>query len=621
MNILIASISILQEKMQKISYSISSENGDYEFQACHTNESVLQGVNYVLENTTIDRIIALCSNASLEKRVALADNATAVEYYTNVAYELFGENLDFRIINIEILANQERPTGEIMQEICNLINSGDNVYLDIAGGQRTTTNIIQLLTKILKYKGINNPNSYYSNIQRNPDGRIEKGSIENNSDFSRLTDIADGINEFVTTGKATQLRSIYRNPDNKAVAQLIEAMNEFSEKVQLGDLENIDNVVRSLSDSIVSVENIDATDIEYVVLKQMLPVIKEKILGDSESVDYPRIVRWCIENELIQQALTIFVEKIPVFLFDKGFITYDGDVARYKNDYKEKAKGNPLMSADWQTSTFFTEIISPDSVSSDQSDVMELKLCLESGNVSKNIKVQDCLKCIKSFDNPNMNSSYCTREANQIRKWIDEKRFSTYKAFVNYLKNNHTWMSILLDPYSLDKPITNDHNKTISNKFLFVDALRKLNLKRKGPFLFNVDNMDSIMYGYLYAKSVRNLINHASSEEKLNDEQKEVLKGYGYIFDKYDLMTVSHNIDTALKSIENAAIQTVPDVQIPEEDKGSDDLFKLKPQDKVIEGSNSTLKVIGKIDVDAINAKYETKKKKLKNNRLVNPIK
>ena len=40
----------------------------------------------------------------------------------------------------------------------------------------------------------------------------------------------------------------------------------------------------------------------------------------QEGPDYLKITQWCIDNGLIQQALTVFNEKMPRYLFNKGYI-------------------------------------------------------------------------------------------------------------------------------------------------------------------------------------------------------------------------------------------------------------------------------------------------------------
>lgn len=535
MNILIAAVSILQPKMQEIKYYVDLEGKKDEFKARHTNESILRGFYYLHKDLRIDRIIALCSNTSLEKREPMAGNTTAAEYYRNVANAIWGD-VDFREVNTEILANQERPNGEIMQEVCNLISVGDNVYIDIAGGQRTTTNIIQLLTKILKYKGINNPDSYYSNIQRDVDGKIVDGSIENNRDFTRLADIADGVNEFVTTGKVTQLKAIYSDTTNADVDGLIGAMDDFSDKVRLGDLENIDRVVQSLGESISAVEKIPEDDIEYVVLKQMLPVINDKILGDGDSIDYPRIVRWCVDNGLIQQALAVFVEKIPVYMYSREYFRYKGDA----DDYAQN--GSPILSKDFQTNMFFQGIFGVSTSDSGDDIIGRYKLeVLDNVDTIELLIAQTIDFCI----NNNLPNNQCR---SHINNYFKKHFYKSDDKKINVIRNNGKLIKEFLG-MELDAAKKTD---TLQKKISYALQVESGNVQPPN-FDLKVNNtqLSEMMFAYIYAKAMRNRISHISSEENLSAEQVSLLELRGYDLGKYNIATLSKNIMYALGKIES----------------------------------------------------------------------
>ena len=94
---------------------------------------------------------------------------------------------------------------------------------------------------------------------------------------------------------------------------------------------------------------------------------------------------------------------------------------------------------------------------------------------------------------------------------------------------------------------------TMADKFSFVEALKAGKIERKGDFIFN-KGCAEVMYGYLYVKSVRNTVNHASSEENLNEEQKNVLSELGYDFTSYDFATVKKNISKALNTIKSVSV-------------------------------------------------------------------
>lgn len=61
-----------------------------------------------------------------------------------------------------------------------------------------------------------------------------------------------------------------------------------------------------------------------------------------------------------------------------------------------------------------------------------------------------------------------------------------------------------------------------------------------------------MLYSYAYVKAVRNQSNHASAEENLSDEHKELLKKYGFNFD-------DNSVEIIKKNLELAAYAFIPD--------------------------------------------------------------
>ena len=84
--------------------------------------------------------------------------------------------------------------------------------------------------------------------------------------------------------------------------------------------------------------------------------------------------------------------------------------------------------------------------------------------------------------------------------------------------------------------------------------LHTARIKKKGDFSFS-DCCADVMYGYLYVKSVRNTVNHASSEDNLSEEQKKVLSELGYDFTTYNFATVKKNINKALNTIKSVKVE------------------------------------------------------------------
>ncbi|MBP1549538.1 MAG: TM1812 family CRISPR-associated protein, partial [Oscillospiraceae bacterium] len=267
------------------------------------------------KNETIGKIICILSQAARDDVQRGADGLSAYEYFkksvkNEVSEKYIAQKKLFRkkepvpnknniptdndlIKFVEIVTydadGNEKGMETLLEELCNEINKDDVVYIDTTGGPRTVLNLIQLLTKILKYKGIKNPCSFYSNIQGN------NRFIQTTEETSLMLDIADSLNEFVNTGSSAQLRSLFDVSSPKAVRELLKSMNKFSESMQLCMIRNLDDNLKNLRKCIKDVRKIKSESISIVILKNLLPVIEEKFYN-QDSIDYLKIIRWCLDN-------------------------------------------------------------------------------------------------------------------------------------------------------------------------------------------------------------------------------------------------------------------------------------------------------------------------------------
>lgn len=547
MNILISGISAFA-KAPKSEYQyeirIEGQNDKWgTIKAFHTNESIIKCLGKVLTpENQINKLVALTTNIVESTKNDSYDGLTAYEYISNIAREEFGEELIIEKVAIEDLgdSSSERPTCDIIDDICNKIDVDDVVYLDTAGGARNTINIIQVLTQILRYKGIETKMSLYSNAQN------ATRFITDTYSFDKLSKLAAAFNEFMTSGKSTLLGKCLdsSNTYSDAYKNMVESMNRFSENMMLAQIDNLDDTIKNLQESIdkCDKESSDrAGEIEHVIIKQFIPIIKSKLLGDSyDKIDYIAITKWCLDNDLIQQAITIFVEKIPICLFEKGSIVYLGDIDKSKKEFEE-SKSNPLMSRDWETKTFYNDFM--ESKKTVNEGVEELKRCLrEKRRHSENKEVERVLRDIYSYDMVGNNESRIT---NLLAMWKKEKGWTSADKMINNIWCNQKYLIELL---GIEPSKEED---TLTKKFRFVDDV-VLKKNRTIDFKWS-NNLHLAIYGYLYAKSIRNSINHASSESKCTEEQMSILKKYGYDFSAFDIKTLKGNMYTALKSIEGCS--------------------------------------------------------------------
>ena len=549
MNILITNISVLPVKenkdgskskgnLRKYKVNISDYDGA-EIEAIHTNESILKCVSHiksVKETGGINNIVALVSN-KVKNDYIEAYQSTALDYYCSKVQECFGD-IEIVKISIETDSVDSVPVKEavILKQICEQISKKDVVYIDSAGGARTTSSLIQLFTKILKYNGIKNPYSLYSDIQNG-------AQIYDTTSFQKMTDIADSMNEFMTTGKSDQLQKYFSDKSLKqAYSDLLKTMTEFSDKIRLGVVDSLDSSVENLRICIdkcqkVSVDSED--EIGTVIINEFLPTIEEKLLGDmQEGIDYLKIVKWCIDNGLIQQAITVFNEKIPRYILNKGYIKVSDSMRNLCVENKKEY--------DWEYVSFWNYLAGCKIEHQENPFIEEFKAVLLDGKSTKNSEINKVVKDLKKMPYP-IPFNY---ELNPEYKCLYKLNCKTKNAFYNSICNDP---NIIAELIGLDREKRTDEKKREDNfnsKFVGIKNIENGIIPEGFSFSIKKEKIVSILYGYSYIKALRNQINHASAEENLNEEQKNILAKYGYNFDDFSLKTVKANIENAILALD-----------------------------------------------------------------------
>lgn len=71
----------------------------------------------------------------------------------------------------------------------------------------------------------------------------------------------------------------------------------------------------------------------------------------------------------------------------------------------------------------------------------------------------------------------------------------------------------------------------------------------------SLNELSSMLFDYIYVKSVRNHINHASDEDNLNEEQKAVLENRGYNVREFNTKVICSIIKASAERIQKAAFE------------------------------------------------------------------
>lgn len=556
MNILVLNLSTLTAQSVDHTWKNALAGIDlYETCGKQTNEAPTKFIikKLDMEDKHLDRIICVTSAECREKEIN-GETVSTVDYFKD-AVKKFCESEDIavipEIINVDVDINDSvtRKLSLLTAEI-----PEDSVcYIDTTGGKRDDMMLIQLLMKMLKYRGIKIELSVYANYQ----DKI----VRDCGDTYNCLDVLDGVNQFVTDGKATILSSIFENCEDENVKYLLSCANRFCECLQLSMTDELDGILENLHSAVESFKNgTDGNDsAEIFLLRQAIPLIEEKFfagLRSKNKTDYCYLVKWCAENGLIQQAITIYTEKIPKYLFAEGLVKATEE-ERKKAEAQSKQNKNVEMQMwygsmyeifDLSVYHFYCWLKDRYYRTDDQRSKNAIFLYIEFEKKTKNCRNIDegCNELIDSLYNSNDINFYRKIQAIAKENQLNDKE-GKLVSLRNTLVNDINKVEELLNACSNGKKKTK--NK-IDKKIGAIEIISSKTIPLGYSVNFPIKDLKILMRDYLWAKCQRNKINHASDEETLNEEQKLYFRGFGYKTDNLSVNDIAKRLKTSVEYIQ-----------------------------------------------------------------------
>ena len=567
MNTLVFFMSKLSNGAKEITYTPTgfADNYSTRIKGLQTNEAAAKYIIGSLcdKGGQLDRIIAVTTREAISSN---GEVASAYDVFFNGVNE-FCCSISApspEIITVKSsLGDIVRPWEDILAEVMGYISANDEVFLDISGGRRTNADMIMLLMKLVRYKGIKLSETIYSELCSR-----EIGTISSHKAFYRNLDILDGVNQFVTSGRSSQLIACFSSKEeDSALRRLLLSMERLTDSINLCQTSELDRLLENMRRLIDEVSSQKAEDMDTFLFMQLLPVIKEKFFGTNDKPDYCRIIDWCLDNHLVQQAVTLFVEKIPCYLFDKGIIMADETL---KNDIiSSYNKPEPL---NIEKELFFTRLMSSNGKTEKQARedeyIKKLKETLEKGEKSNDPVLANALKKIYSLKKFARNYDTLAAAINEINDAPD--MYPYFKEITSALKgseismnvkttDNHKVTNCLITNRKFLQNALNLYQQSENNQAVdttelkFCTAIKIDSVNVPQGFSYGIDKKDlqNIMFAYLYVRSIRNMINHAGEDSNLTARQREILKSFGYSVNKRDFNSdyIINQIKTAISRI------------------------------------------------------------------------
>lgn len=313
----------------------------------HSNESAV----YELAQTCkIDMIFAFASKLVMENRVIDGKEQNTLEYFQQrVAGIVAPENIVVcqydETKNMNTALNEVAAMAEmILAKRKEYADEEYTLHADMTGGLRNASMMMLGVMRLLEYSQIKMGRVLYSNWVRGRD----INNVEDSADVYRFFDLVAGAKEFVNYGSVIELNAYFANETETSaeLKGLLFAMENFSESIKLCQYGEFKEAIKELGENIKFFLQKPAAqrDVNDRLFSTMLPVIQksyEPLLASDNDLE---IIDWCVKRGYLQQAMTLYTERVPEFIFAKGLLAVSdrarADIKNAYNKFLEDRRGS-----------------------------------------------------------------------------------------------------------------------------------------------------------------------------------------------------------------------------------------------------------------------------------------
>lgn len=300
----------------------------------HSNESA---VYELAQSTTIDLIFVFASQKVREVRRIDEKEQNTIDFFKERIKNIVSPDKV-----IECVYNEKNAMNSALSDISQMAEIilshkkefGDEevvLHADMTGGWRNASMMMLGVMRLLQFSQMKLGKVLYSNWEPNR----EVNNVEDSIDVYRFFDLVAGAKEFVKYGSVAELKAYFAEEKDLSVelTQLLEAMENFSNSIKLCRYGDFSEAIADLNSKIEAF--IKKTDSERntndKLFATMIPVIKESYQALFTATDDLGVIEWCTNNGYLQQALTLYTEHVPDYVFHNGLLEIAKDANKEKD--------------------------------------------------------------------------------------------------------------------------------------------------------------------------------------------------------------------------------------------------------------------------------------------------
>ncbi len=214
-----------------------------------------------------------------------------------------------------------------------------NLYADITGGFRHATMMMTSLIQILQYNGMKLQKLLYSDFL--PGRALNK--VFDFGEISHQYKLINGADEFIRFGSVHSLEAYFgtdyerlnANSQPSELDALLLAMHQFANAIRICATNEVRRCMIEMRRAVEAFRQAEKKDVRTSAFGQLFDNIYEEygalLKKDCNDLD---VIEWCMEKEFYQQALTLYVEWMPI-LFVHEKVIRPADEAGIKNKWNK----------------------------------------------------------------------------------------------------------------------------------------------------------------------------------------------------------------------------------------------------------------------------------------------
>ena len=390
-----------------------------------------------------------------------------------------------------------------------------------------------------------------------------------------INELISAVNSFSLTGNVRQLKQLFdddymrgkfETDDNAELGEMkatLDAFDRFFGCVSINNVNDIDMHKAAIEKHMAKIRVFENSSNMYVsMFARLFEIIQRQFFLDgSQEISYPNLIRWCLNHDFVNQAISLYVEKMPEEYFKSPLIRSVFDPDKPQSGHLGYGKG--IYGEGFYTGVMdnlFSRFNSKDGYMSDgrmmqlfseavgdfrDAFLINLKRTETSGGgiIAETVK-QNLLKRMNLFIKQK------TADGNSGALMAAAQRFDSFlKSHYDgdgLLRNTPRFYSCINSP--LNKKVESFINAVSSQAhfqhFFVVHDEERYNeyrsiakntylkkLKQISEFCQHADldrqsvvRFGNLMKMYLYAKTVRNRINHAQDSALVDSNELETQK-------------------------------------------------------------------------------------------------